>query len=67
VLSEGRTDALDYFAFGLLFEGDADLRELPLTERKGTVCRNCLMTLARPHARFSSRAGRPMVSCAGGI
>ncbi|MBW9081113.1 DNA ligase D [Rhizobium pusense] len=33
-LSEGKTDALVYFAFDLLFEGDEDLRQLPLTERK---------------------------------
>lgn len=33
-LSEGKTDALVYFAFDLLFVGDEDVRELPLTERK---------------------------------
>ncbi|KQS85002.1 MULTISPECIES: DNA ligase D [unclassified Rhizobium] len=33
-LSEGKTDALVYFAFDLLFEGDEDLRQLPLTKRK---------------------------------
>lgn len=33
-LSEGKTDDLVYFAFDLLFIGDEDLRELPLTERK---------------------------------
>ncbi|KAA0687933.1 DNA ligase D [Neorhizobium sp. P12A] len=33
-LSEGKTDALVYFAFDLMFEGNEDLRELPLTERK---------------------------------
>ncbi|HEY0121154.1 MAG TPA: DNA ligase D [Rhizobium sp.] len=33
-LSEGKTDALVYFAFDLLFEGNEDLRQLPLTERK---------------------------------
>ena len=33
-LSEGKTDALVYFAFDLLFEGGEDLRPLPLTERK---------------------------------
>ncbi|MCD2184936.1 DNA ligase D [Rhizobium sp. GN54] len=33
-LSEGKTDALVYFAFDLLFEGNKDLRQLPLTERK---------------------------------
>jgi bifunctional non-homologous end joining protein LigD len=33
-LSEGKTDALVYFAFDLLFEGNEDLRQLPLTDRK---------------------------------
>ncbi|CDZ31047.1 DNA ligase D [Neorhizobium galegae] len=33
-LSEGKTDELVYFAFDLLFEGNQDLRPLPLTERK---------------------------------
>ena len=33
-LSEGKTDDLVYFAFDLLFAGDEDLRELPLTGRK---------------------------------
>ena len=33
-LSEGRTDALVYFAFDLLFEGGDDLRSLPLAGRK---------------------------------
>lgn len=33
-LSEGKTDALVYFAFDLLFDGGEDLRALPLSERK---------------------------------
>lgn len=33
-LSEGKTDALVYFAFDLLYEGNEDLRQLPLTNRK---------------------------------
>jgi len=33
-LSEGKTDALVFFAFDLLFEDNMDLRELPLIERK---------------------------------
>lgn len=36
-LSEGKTDALVYFAFDLLFEGNEDLRKLPLTERKNRL------------------------------
>ncbi|MBW6425713.1 DNA ligase D [Rhizobium sp. XQZ8] len=33
-LSEGKTDDLVYFAFDLLFVGDEDLRDHPLTKRK---------------------------------
>ncbi|MFS2154819.1 DNA ligase D [Rhizobium sp. Rhizsp42] len=33
-LSEGKTDELVFFAFDLMFAGDDDLRELPLTQRK---------------------------------
>ena len=33
-LSEGKTDALVYFAFDLLFKGGEDLRGMPLSERK---------------------------------
>jgi bifunctional non-homologous end joining protein LigD len=33
-LSEGQSDKLIYFVFDLLHEGDEDLRDLPLTERK---------------------------------
>ena len=33
-LSEGKTDDLVFFAFDLLFEGDEDLRQLPLSKRK---------------------------------
>ncbi len=33
-LSEGKTDDLVFFGFDLLFVGNDDLRELPLTERK---------------------------------
>src|ERR1700677_844630 len=36
-LSEGKTDALIYFAFDLLFEGDEDLRSLPLISRKARL------------------------------
>lgn len=36
-LSEGTTDDLVYFGFDLLFAGDQDLRELPLTERKSRL------------------------------
>jgi len=36
-LSEGKTDALVYFAFDLLFEGGEDLRALPLAERKARL------------------------------
>ncbi|MEO9340325.1 hypothetical protein ABFT80_23140 [Mesorhizobium sp. SB112] len=33
-LSEGKTHAMVYFAFDLLFEGNEDLREIQLTKRK---------------------------------
>jgi bifunctional non-homologous end joining protein LigD len=33
-LSEGNTNDLVYFAFDLMFEGDDDLRDVPLTDRK---------------------------------
>ena len=36
-LSEGKTDALVYFAFDLLFEGGEDLRALPLIDRKARL------------------------------
>lgn len=36
-LSEGKTDALVYFAFDLLFDGSEDLRALPLSERKARL------------------------------
>ncbi|MBN8955787.1 MAG: DNA ligase D [Rhizobiales bacterium] len=36
-LSEGRTDDLIYFAFDLLFNGDEDIRQEPLSERKARL------------------------------
>lgn len=36
-LSEGKTGDLVYFAFDLLFDGDEDLRSLPLSERKARL------------------------------
>lgn len=36
-LSEGKTDALVYFAFDLLFDGGEDLRALPLGDRKARL------------------------------
>ncbi|TAJ67471.1 DNA ligase D [Brevundimonas sp.] len=36
-ISDGRTDDLVYFAFDLLFEGDEDLRKLPLSHRKARL------------------------------
>ena len=40
-IAEGRTDALIYFAFDLLFEGDEDLRGLPLSHRKARLLAYC--------------------------
>jgi len=45
-LSDGNTDGLIYFAFDLLFEDGADLRTLPLCERKER-----LEALLNKHAR----------------
>lgn len=36
-LSDGKTDELIFFAFDLLFDKDADLRRLPLRERKAQL------------------------------
>jgi bifunctional non-homologous end joining protein LigD len=36
-LSEGRSQDLTYFVFDLLFEGPADLRQMPLTDRKARL------------------------------
>ncbi|MEB2847899.1 DNA ligase D [Rhizobiales bacterium RZME27] len=36
-LSEGRTKALVFFAFDLLFDGEEDMRELPLSDRKNRL------------------------------
>jgi bifunctional non-homologous end joining protein LigD len=36
-LSEGKTEELVYFAFDLLFDGEKDLRDLPLAERKAAL------------------------------
>jgi bifunctional non-homologous end joining protein LigD len=38
-LSEGKTDDLVYFAFDFLFDGNDDLRDLPLTDRKERLSR----------------------------
>ena len=36
-IADGETDGLVYFAFDLLFEGDEDLRKLPLSHRKARL------------------------------
>jgi len=36
-IADGRTGTLVYFAFDLLFEGDEDLRKLPLSHRKARL------------------------------
>src|SRR5690606_29163317 len=36
-IAEGRTGGLIYFAFDLLFDGDEDLRALPLSHRKARL------------------------------
>jgi bifunctional non-homologous end joining protein LigD len=49
-LSAGETDSLVYFAFDLLFEGDEDLRGLPLAKRKARLLR--LLSRAGGDARL---------------
>ncbi|MCJ8521470.1 bifunctional non-homologous end joining protein LigD [Pseudorhizobium tarimense] len=51
-LSESKTDALVYFAFDLLFEGNEDLRQLPLTERKERLQKLFDDTGEDPRLRF---------------
>jgi bifunctional non-homologous end joining protein LigD len=51
-LSEGKTDDLVYFAFDLLFVGDEDLRELPLTERKERLAKFLSDAGEDPRLRF---------------
>ena len=64
-LSEGKTDALVYFAFDLLFEGGEDLRALPLSERKSRL-QQFLSTPAKMPDFASSSISRPAArrSCA---
>jgi bifunctional non-homologous end joining protein LigD len=51
-LSEAMTDDLVYFAFDLLFAGDEDLRELPLTERKERLAKFLSDAGEDPRLRF---------------
>lgn len=51
-LSEGKTDDLVFFAFDLLFDGEADLRDLPLTERKDRLAELLSEAVADPRLRF---------------
>jgi bifunctional non-homologous end joining protein LigD len=51
-LSEGKTDDLVYFAFDLLFEGEDDLREVPLTDRKDRLSALLVEAGADPRLRF---------------
>ncbi|MGH7025760.1 DNA ligase D [Brevundimonas sp.] len=48
-IADGRTDALVYFAFDLLFEGAEDLRPLPLSHRKARLQAWC-DRVAKSHA-----------------
>ncbi|UXS04186.1 DNA ligase D [Agrobacterium tumefaciens] len=49
-LSEGQTEHLVFFAFDLLFDGDADLRDLPLQGRKSRL--EALLAEAKPGQRI---------------
>lgn len=51
-LSEGKTDALVYFAFDLLFEGSEDLRALSLSERKARLQQSLADAGADDRLRF---------------
>jgi bifunctional non-homologous end joining protein LigD len=51
-LSERKTDDLVYFAFDLLFEGEDDLREVPLTDRKDRLSALLVEAGADPRLRF---------------
>ena len=51
-LSEGKTDALVYFAFDLLITGGEDLRELPLTSRKDRLAALIKKAGDNPRLRF---------------
>ena len=65
-LSEGRSEELVFFAFDLLFENKADLRKLPLAERKTRLER--LLESSGSHQRiryvehFESRADTVLLS-----
>ena len=49
-ISDGRTAGLTYFVFDLLFAGKADLRSLPLSERKTRL--QALVEGAPPNVRY---------------
>ncbi len=51
-LSEGKTDDLVFFAFDLLFESGADLRDLPLTARKERLAELLSDAGDEPRLRF---------------
>ena len=51
-LSEGKTDALVYFAFDLLFAGGKDLRALPLSEAQGAIAATCVVCRGRRPSPF---------------
>ncbi len=51
-LSEGKTDDLVFFAFDLLFDGGADLRDRPLTKRKERLAELLSDARENPRLRF---------------
>jgi bifunctional non-homologous end joining protein LigD len=59
-LSEGKTDDLIFFAFGLLFRGGQDVRQQSLVDRKQALKE--LIEKARPHGRgrCHGNSGRPL-------
>ena len=57
-LSEGKTDDLIFFAFDLLFDGEEDLRDMPLSERKAALQKLLLATSTATSAHSLRRAFR---------
>jgi bifunctional non-homologous end joining protein LigD len=51
-MSEGKTSALIFFAFDLLFHHDQDMRALPLIDRKARLQRLLAETIDDPHLRY---------------
>ena len=51
-ISEGKTDDLVFFGFDILFDGDEDLREMGLTERKDRLSKLLSDAVEDPRIRY---------------